>query len=249
MPDDPEELERIHIPSLGTEAAFARIEDVCASIQRLINIVPTYLPLDGDLPQGPQLDGAGYKPLVNEYFKRINLPAGEWQALCMALPRSAATALKTLARTIDGLWRRWARAETDYGLFVEKARLARKRGDRLPDEVPAPLRSIQEQELTWLKQALAIVREAVDSNKKQKNDSNKSGEKRKVREKDESRDKWIYEKLSNIEIKQTVVLKEYKKVAAEQGWPPITTVNGLKDRARSYAERHDKEPLPKRQNR
>jgi hypothetical protein len=201
MPDDPMELQNLHIPSMGEAAAYARIEEVCGGVQRLINMVPTYLPLDGDPPQGPQLDGAGRRRLVNGCFGRINLHRGEWVALGRVLPRDANTALQTLARTIYGIWRRWERAEVEFKRVVAEARLAKKRGERLLDEVATPLRSIQARELTWLKQALGIVQEAVNAERSRKNQIREPKRKRTVSEEDEARSEWIYHKLCNINIK------------------------------------------------
>jgi hypothetical protein len=246
MPDDVEEVLKMHVPYMGAGSAYARIEEVCASVQGLINMVPTYLPLEGAFPQGPQLDGAGRRFLVDECFRRINLPAGEWVALCTVLPPSAATALQTLARTIDGIWRRWERAETEFGLLVERARLAKKQGERLPDEVSVPLRTIQEQDLTWLKQALVIVLGAVAAEHSRKKRITGPEQKRKVTDEDEARGKWIYDKLYNIKIPQKTVLDEYKRVAKANGWGPISSVNGLKDRAADYADRHHLPRPPRR---
>jgi hypothetical protein len=248
MPDDPGEIQRISIPSMGTKAACARVEDVCAGVQALINMIPTYLPIEGDPPQGPQLDGAGRRSIVNECFRRINLPVGDWLALGSVLPKSARIALRTLSRTIDGNWRRWEWAETEYGRAKSKAQLAKKRGKRLPAEVPPPLRSVQRQELTWLQQALAIVREAVDAERLRKNRGAEPEQKRRVSDKDDARSKWIYEKLIDINIPQKAVLDEFKKVARDKGWRPIGTVNGLIYRAKDYAKRHDLPSLPRRQD-
>ena len=66
-------------------------------------------------------------------------------------------------------------------------------------------------------------------------------------EKTEKRDKWIYKSLSNIHKTQKKVLVDLKEMAHKKGWPPISTVPGLKDRARKYAERHDLPPPPSRQ--
>src|SRR4051794_33930676 len=66
MPDDPEEYRKNPVPAMSAEAALARIRDVCAGVQGLINIVPTYLPVEGTPTQGPQLDGAGRERIIDE---------------------------------------------------------------------------------------------------------------------------------------------------------------------------------------
>jgi hypothetical protein len=64
---------------------------------------------------------------------------------------------------------------------VVEARLAKNRGETLPDEVTAPIRSIQARELTWLKQALGIVQKAVNARRSQKGQMVEPKRKRKVR--------------------------------------------------------------------
>src|SRR5262249_39753925 len=65
--------------------------------------------------------------------------------------------------------------------------------------------------------------------------------------KSNERDKWIYENLCNQGRKMTCVLNELNNtLVGQKGWEPVSTINGLKDRAKAYARRENLDPPPKR---
>jgi hypothetical protein len=242
------------VPNYPREEAYRRIKHLCDRLQKLINIVPTYLPVEGEPDRGPQFEVGATKPLLDAIFTEVNLPLPEWVALRRVLPKPDVTALETLARTVDGIWRRWSRAEQRFRSDYERQFEAIARGQKPTDEVVYPVRLITPDELTWLKQSLPVVQEAVAREEARTSlaaaaraSRSGPGSRAVAPERDEARDKWIYENILYINKKLDQILIEFRTVAKQNNWRLIGSVNGLRDRAKAYAARHNLPPPPARQ--
>jgi hypothetical protein len=63
----------------------------------------------------------------------------------------------------------------------------------------------------------------------------------------ETRDKWIYDRVSDHGVSSAKIVEMYEKKAVERGWrPPTMTWNGLKGAAERYARIRKKPTPPKR---
>jgi len=155
IPDSHEELEAIRIHPMSPEAARARLVDICNNVRVMINdLIPTFIPILGQTPHMPGLGGRERKSVVDECFSRIDLPVGEWLALEKILPPHGVAALRTLARAIDELWRRWEQEAQ------EVRNRARDAGVRSRD-LALPERAIKPEELTCIQLAVSLVTAAL----------------------------------------------------------------------------------------
>jgi hypothetical protein len=242
------------MPLYEREEAYRRVKHVCGRAQGLINSVPDYLPVEGEPDRGSQLEPGVRKSLLDTSIAQVNLEVLEWVALCRVLPKQAATALQTLARTVDGIWRRWSKAEERYRREEARECAARLRGQKPTRELVRPVRFITSGELTLLKQSLSVVQEAVAREEERTKPAAGArarrpgpGSRALAGEREEARGKWIYENVCDISRTLDQILIEYNKEADKHNWTLITSVNGLKDRAEAYAKRkHLPLPPPRR---
>lgn len=70
----------------------------------------------------------------------------------------------------------------------------------------------------------------------------------KKKAKNDARDKWIYERLFDINTPLKNVVNELYSVCQTKDWEPITTVQGLRPRALMYAKKHGKKEPPSRKD-
>jgi hypothetical protein len=61
----------------------------------------------------------------------------------------------------------------------------------------------------------------------------------------DDRDKWLYENVSDTRKSIKDVERDYKELAAQNGWDDLTW-NGMKDAARRHAKRHNLVDIPNR---
>lgn len=66
------------------------------------------------------------------------------------------------------------------------------------------------------------------------------------RTQNDDRDKWIYDKVCAGE-RYKLIVGELSRIAPERGWDKITSVQGVRDRAKNYAKKHGLPPPPRRQ--
>jgi hypothetical protein len=68
-------------------------------------------------------------------------------------------------------------------------------------------------------------------------------------EKQEARDQWIYEQYcKGRTMPLAKIAAELKKIADSRGWTKISSIQGISQAARRYAQRHGKPAPPARQN-
>ncbi len=66
-------------------------------------------------------------------------------------------------------------------------------------------------------------------------------------EESEARARWVYDKCKDTSITLKEILAEFRTVAGERGWKIVGTINGIRDIAKRYAQRHSLPPPPARQ--
>lgn len=60
------------------------------------------------------------------------------------------------------------------------------------------------------------------------------------------RDKWLYEQAyAGVPYKE--IVNQLKRIATVKGWSLISSIQGVRDRAKAHARRNKKKPLPPRQ--
>jgi hypothetical protein len=60
------------------------------------------------------------------------------------------------------------------------------------------------------------------------------------------RGRYAYNLLRDSDLKLSAALNRFNSVAGKQDWHPVSSLNGLRHVARTYAERHRKPPPPPR---
>jgi hypothetical protein len=208
---------------------------------RLREIVAVALSLSAVLedPSNALLFAGDAKPFLAD----VGL-LGEWLAPCEEWSADARTRPQGLNPAIldalFALWKAWQRLD----LSQLPAAVA---GHCVDHTYPKKLRAL-------FQEAAHHLRNLVRREASQAEDGEaspclviKAGEARAAKdEKREDRDGWLYEKCRQL-VPYKAILGELNKIARENGWDPVTSIQAIRQAAQRYAERHRLPPPPARQ--
>jgi hypothetical protein len=147
-------------------AALERLRAVLTDVRRLIDLVPTVLPVIETDDRCPPVSDWERRAVVDEVMERIIAPAADWEAFAAAFPEIHSE-LTILCRAIDSLHWRWLgedeavaeEREREYARAEEAE--ARGVGNVRARISMYPERMISRVELTWLRQSTGLLEEKL----------------------------------------------------------------------------------------